>query len=227
MAIANILIIEDDPYISELIGLYLGREGFSFSVAANGEEGIALFLSELPELVILDLMLPGLDGFAVCKKIRSERSTPIIILTGKGESYDKLKGFELGADDYMVKPFDPKELLARIKAVMKRLKPGFAREPVRYADLVIDLDRYIVQCGGAELTLPPKEMELLHTLATMPNRVLTREQLLDRVWGYDFEGDPRTVDVHIKRIREKIGSTPNYRIETIRGVGYKFEVGGA
>ncbi|MBB6633963.1 response regulator transcription factor [Cohnella thailandensis] len=227
MAIANILIIEDDPYISELIGLYLKREGFGFEVAANGEEGIELFLSETPDLVILDLMLPGLDGFAVCKQIRSQRSTPIIILTGKGESYDKLKGFELGADDYLVKPFDPKELLARIKAVMRRLKPGFAREPIKYADLVIDLDRYIVQCGRTEMTLPPKEMELLHTLASMPNRVLTREQLLDRVWGYDFEGDPRTVDVHIKRIREKIGSTEHYRIDTIRGVGYKFEVSGA
>ncbi|RUS47710.1 response regulator transcription factor [Cohnella sp. AR92] len=227
MAIANILIIEDDPYISDLIGLYLRREGFGFAVAVNGEEGIELFLSETPDLVILDLMLPGLDGFAVCKRIRSQRSTPIIMLTGKGESYDKLKGFELGADDYLVKPFDPKELLARIKAVLRRLKPGYAREPVRYMDLVIDMDRYVVQCGGAEMTLPPKEMELLHALASMPNRVLTREQLLDRVWGYDFEGDPRTVDVHIKRIREKIGSSEHYRIETIRGVGYKFEVSGA
>lgn len=227
MADANILVIEDDPYISDLIGLYLKREGFPFAVASDGEDGIDRFLSEPPDLVILDLMLPGFDGWTVCKRIRSASSTPIIILTGKGESYDKLKGFELGADDYLVKPFDPKELIARIKAVLRRTKPGFAREPVRLPDLIIDLDRYVVQCGDTEMTLPPKEMELLHALASMPNRVQTREQLLDRVWGFDFEGDPRTVDVHIKRIREKIGSSEHYSIETIRGVGYKFEVSGA
>lgn len=227
MTEANILVIEDDPYISDLIGLYLKREGYPFSIAGDGEDGIDQFLSDPPDLVILDLMLPGYDGWTVCKRIRAERSTPIIILTGKGESYDKLKGFELGADDYLVKPFDPKELMARIKAVLRRTKPGFAREPVKLPDLVVDLDRYVVVCGGAELTLPPKEMELLHALASTPNRVLTREQLLDRVWGFDFEGDPRTVDVHIKRIREKIGSSAHYRIETIRGVGYKFEVSGA
>ncbi|MGG1313894.1 response regulator transcription factor [Cohnella laeviribosi] len=227
MATASILVIEDDPYISDLIGLYLRREGFRFAVAHDGEDGIEQFAAQPPDLVILDLMLPRCDGWSVCRRIRAVRDTPIIILTGKGESYDKLKGFELGADDYLVKPFDPKELMARIKAVMRRTKPGYAREPVRLPDLVIDLDRYVVQCGENEMTLPPKEMELLHALASMPNRVLTREQLIDRVWGFDFEGDPRTVDVHIKRIREKIGTTPHYRIETIRGVGYKFEVSGA
>ncbi|WP_080837204.1 response regulator transcription factor [Cohnella massiliensis] len=227
MAIANILVIEDDPYISDLIGLYLKRESFHFSVAHDGEDGIDQFVAFPPDLVILDLMLPGTDGWSVCRRIRTVRDTPIIVLTGKGESYDKLKSFELGADDYMVKPFDPKELMARIKAVMRRTKPGFAREPVRLPDLTIDLDRYVVQCGETEMTLPPKEMELLHLLASMPNRVLTREQLIDRVWGYDFEGDPRTVDVHIKRIREKIGTSDHCRIETIRGVGYKFEVSGA
>lgn len=224
---AHILVIEDDPYIGELIGLYLQREGFGFDVAGDGEDGWDLFSSVPPDLVILDLMLPSLDGWAVCRKIRAERSTPIIILTGKGESYDKLKGFELGADDYLVKPFDPKELMARVRAVLRRTMPGFAREPIRIPDLTIDLDRYIVECCGSELTLPPKEMELLHLLASIPGRVFTRDQLLDRIWGYEFDGDPRTVDVHIKRIREKIGMTEHYRIETIRGVGYKFEVSGA
>jgi DNA-binding response OmpR family regulator len=226
MADARILIIEDDPYICELIGLYLDREGFVYTAAGDGEDGLALFASEPPDLVVLDLMLPGLDGWSVCRRIRQDSRTPVLMLTGKGESYDKLKGFELGADDYLVKPFDPKELIARIKAILRRTKPEFAREPIRHHDLLVDPERYVVVCGSTEMTLPPKEMELLHVLAATPNRVFTREQLLDRVWGYDFDGDPRTVDVHIKRLREKIGGSDLYRIETIRGVGYKFEVTG-
>jgi DNA-binding response OmpR family regulator len=220
----RILVIEDDPHICDLIGLYLEKEGFGWLCAHDGEEGLDLFAAESPDLVVLDLMLPKRDGWSVCRKIRETSAAPIVMLTAKGESYDKLKGFELGADDYLVKPFDPKELVARIKAVLRRTRPEFARQAIRHHDLVVDPERYVVVCGDTAMTLPPKEMELLHFLAASPNRVFTRQQLLDRVWGYDFDGDPRTVDVHIKRIREKIPATDRYRIETIRGVGYKFEV---
>jgi len=200
----NILIIEDDPAIGELITLYAEKSGYSVSVAHDGMKGLALFYERPPDLVILDIMLPEMDGWEVCQEIRRCEKTPIIMVTGKGESYDKLKGFDLGTDDYLVKPFDPGELMARIKAVLRRANPLF---------------------DAQEIVFPPREMEVLYFLASHANHVFTRQQLLDHLWGWDFEGDPRTVDVHIKRIRAKLGdSNPSWRVKTIRGVGYTFEV---
>lgn len=222
----KLLIIDDDPYISELIALYGEKNGYSIVSAQNGTEGLHAFFETTPDLVILDLMLPEMDGWTVCREIRSESLTPIIMLTGKGESYDKVKGLELGADDYLVKPFDPKELMARVKAIMRRVNPLFEkRERIEFPDLALDFTQYKVELRGSDLILPPKEMELLYFFASHPNRVFTRQQLLDQIWGFDFAGDSRTVDVHIKRIREKIGdSNPHWTLKTIRGIGYKFEV---
>jgi DNA-binding response OmpR family regulator len=222
----NVLVIEDDPAICELITLYAEKSGYRVSIAHNGMTGLDLFYDTPADLVILDIMLPEMDGWEVCKEIRRFEKTPIIMLTGKGESRDKLKGFDLGADDYLVKPFDPSELMARIKAVLRRANPLFdADASIEFPSLTIDLQHYQVTCETQEIVFPPREMELLYFLASQANHVFTRQQLLDRLWGLDFEGDPRTVDVHIKRIREKVGdSNPYWRVKTIRGVGYKFEV---
>lgn len=222
----KVLVIEDDPYICELIILYAEKNGYIVDVANDGMRGLEMFYETPPDLVILDIMLPEMDGWEVCKEIRKFDKTPVIMLTGKGENYDKLKGFELGTDDYLVKPFDPNELMARIKALMRRVNPMFdANEIIEFPMLKIDLKQYNVTCDNQEIVFPPKEMELLYFLAAHSNQVFTRLQLLNQIWGVDFEGDPRTVDVHIKRIREKLDdSIPFWRIKTIRGVGYKFEV---
>ncbi|MGN7472422.1 response regulator transcription factor [Brevibacillus sp. SAFN-007a] len=218
--------MEDDPYICELITLYAEKNGYIVNVANNGMKGLEMFYDNPPDLVILDIMMPEMDGWEVCKEIRRFDKTPVIMLTGKGENCDKLKGFDLGTDDYLVKPFDPNELMARIKAVLRRANPMLdANEIIELPLLKINLKQYKVICDKHEIVLPPKEMELLYFLAKHSNQVFTRQQLLDQIWGLDFEGDPRTVDVHIKRIREKLGdSNPYWKVKTIRGVGYKFEV---
>ena len=222
----KVLIIEDDPDICELITLYAEKRKYIVNVANNGVQGLGMFYDKPPDLVILDIMLPEMDGWEVCKEIRRFYKTPIIMLTGKGENCDKLKGFGLGTDDYLVKPFDPNELMARIKAVLWRANPLLeANEIIELPLLKIDLQQYKVTCDKRAILLPPKEMELLYFLASHSNQVFTRQQLLDQIWGWDFEGDPRTVDVHIKRIREKLGDANAYwKVKTIRGVGYKFEV---
>lgn len=222
----KVLVIEDDSYICDLINLYAEKSGYKVSVANDGATGLDMFLESPPDLVILDIMLPEMDGWEVCKEIRRYDKTPIIMLTGKGESYDKLKGFELGTDDYLVKPFDPNELMARIKAVLRRANPTLdTNQIIELPMLEINLHQYKVIYDEKEIDLAPKEMELLFFLATHPNQVFTRQQLLDQIWSLDFEGDPRTVDVHIKRIRDKLGKPNSYwRVKTIRGVGYKFEV---
>ena len=223
---ANVLVIEDEPAIGELITLYAEKSGYTVRIAHDGMKGVALFYECAPDLVILDLMLPEMDGWDVCKEIRRSGKTPVIMLTGKGERYDKLKGFELGADDYLVKPFDPGELMARIKAVLRRANPLFDTDAIiELPELSIDLQHYRVTCETRKIVLAPKEMEVLYFLASHANQVFTRQQLLDQLWGWDFEGDPRTVDVHIKRLREKLGeANPFWRVKTIRGVGYKLEV---
>lgn len=227
----KILIVDDDNHIAELISLYLEKEMFETKIAEDGDEALEYFESFQPDLILLDLMLPGKDGYEVCREIRAKRDTPIIMLSAKGETFDKVLGLELGADDYVIKPFDSKELVARVKAVLRRYKTkGTASEPeeaadkiVSYPDLIINLTNYSVTCRGQHVDMPPKELELFYFLASSPGRVFTREQLLDRIWGYDYVGDTRTVDVHIKRIREKTGSSPNWKISTIWGIGYKFE----
>jgi DNA-binding response OmpR family regulator len=222
----KVLIIEDDPYICDLIILYAEKIGYIVSTANDGMKGLEIFYDSPPDIVILDIMMPEMDGWEVCKEIRRFDKTPLIMLTGKGESYDKLKGFDLGTDDYLVKPFDPNELMARIKAVLRRANPMLdANEIIELPLLKIDPKEYKVTYDKHEIVLPPKEMELLYFLTLHSNQVFTRQQLLDQIWGLDFEGDPRTVDVHIKRIREKLGDSNTYwRVKTIRGVGYKFEV---
>jgi DNA-binding response OmpR family regulator len=223
----KVLVIEDDPYICELITLYTEKSGYEVYVAKNGMKGLEMFYDNPPDLVILDIMMPEMDGWEVCKEIRRFDKTPIIMLTGKGERYDKLKGFEQGTDDYLVKPFDPNELIARIKAVLRRANPMFddANEIIEFPLLKINLNQYKVICDKQEIVFPPKELELLYFLTSHSNQVFTRQQLLDQIWGRDFEGDPRTVDVHIKRIREKLeDSNPYWKLKTIKGVGYKFEV---
>ncbi|MFC0274845.1 response regulator transcription factor [Metabacillus herbersteinensis] len=222
----KVLVIEDDPYICDLITLYAKKSGYIVSSSNDGMKGLEMFYDNPPDLVILDIMMPKMDGWEVCSEIRRFDKTPIIMLTGKGKSYDKLKGFDLGTDDYLVKPFDPNELMARIQAVLRRTNPTLdADKIIEFPLLKIDLKQYKVTCEKQEIVLPPKEMELLYFLASHPNQVFTRQQLLDQIWGLDFDGDPRTVDVHIKRIREKLGdSNPYWMVKTIRGVGYKFEV---
>jgi DNA-binding response OmpR family regulator len=222
----KVLVIEDDPDICALITLYAEKKGYLVTVAKDGIRGLESFYDNPPDLVILDIMLPGMDGWEVCKEIRRCEKTPVIMLTGKGENRDKLKGFELGTDDYLVKPFDPGELMARMKAVLRRANPLFDENPIiELPSLKIDFHRFQVTCETQEILLAPKEMEVLYFLASHANLVFTRQQLLDHIWGYDFEGDPRTVDVHIKRIREKLGDgNPYWKVKTIRGVGYKFEV---
>lgn len=222
----NILVIDDDVNICELIRLYIEKEGYSAIVAYDGLKGLEAFRKNAPSLVLLDLMLPGMDGLQVCREIRKSSNIPIIMLTAKGETFDKVLGLELGADDYIVKPFDTKELVARIKAVLRRIENKTTdNEEVIYPNLVINKTNYTLKLSGITLELPPKELELIYFLASNPNKVFTREQLLEQVWGYDFYGDSRTVDVHIKRIREKIDiEDSSWRLKTVWGVGYKFEV---
>lgn len=225
----KILIVDDDANIADLISLYLVKEMFETQIAADGESALTAFEAFQPDLVLLDLMLPGIDGYEVCRRIRATSQIPIIMLSAKGEVFDKVLGLELGADDYMEKPFDSKELVARVKAVLRRYKQSADAQAesdvkfVEYQDLAINMTNYSVTYRGEHVDMPPKEMELLYFLASSPNRVFTREQLLDQIWGYEYAGDTRTVDVHIKRLREKIKDNDNWRIATIWGIGYKFE----
>lgn len=219
-----ILLVEDDESIALLMQLYLEKDGYEVVSATDGEEAMSLYRKLHPNLVVLDLMIPRKDGLTVCKEIRRDGNTPIIMVTAKTQTHDKVLGLELGADDYIAKPFDPPELVARVKAVMRRSQP-FAHKQLRYDTLLIDLDTYTVEVDGERHVLPPKEMELLHFLASHPNQVFDREQILLQVWGAEYEGDNRTVDVHVKRIREKIERAERpFGIRTVWGVGYKFEV---
>jgi len=226
----KILIVDDDENIAELISLYLTKECFETMICNDGESALLAVQSFQPNLILLDLMLPGIDGYQVCREVRATQSTPIIMLSAKGEVFDKVLGLELGADDYMEKPFDTKELVARVKAVLRRFKVSAqTQEPVdnskkvTYPDLTINLTNYSVTYMGKNVEMPPKELELLYFLASSPNQVFTREQLLDQIWGYEYIGDTRTVDVHIKRVREKISDHESWKLSTVWGIGYKFE----
>lgn len=226
----KILIVDDDNNIAELISLYLTKECFETLIVNDGESALSAMDTFGPNLILLDLMLPGIDGYQVCREVRAKHTTPIIMLSAKGEIFDKVLGLELGADDYMEKPFDSKELVARSKAVLRRYKQVPTPQEqlnvkvAEYPDLVINQTNYSVVYMGKVVEMPPKELELLYFLASSPNHVFTREQLLDQIWGYEYIGDTRTVDVHIKRIREKIKDHVSWKISTIWGIGYKFEV---
>lgn len=227
----KIMIVDDDENIAELISLYLTKECFETSIVYDGESALTEVNSFNPDLILLDLMLPGIDGYQVCREIRKNKAIPVIMLSAKGETFDKVLGLELGADDYMVKPFDSKELVARVKAVLRRYhtvkaeeKPTTIQQKVEYPNLSINLNNYSVMYYGQNVEMPPKELELLYFLASSPNQVFTREQLLDHIWGYEYIGDTRTVDVHIKRLREKIKDNDSWSISTVWGIGYKFEV---
>lgn len=223
----KVLIVEDDSNIAELLHLYLEKEGFETAVAGDGGKGVELFRSFHPELVLLDIMLPVMDGWSVLKKIRENDKTPVIMLTAKGETQDKVAGLEGGADDYIVKPFEMKEVLAGSEAVLRRSGNSVEKKPNKlvFDRLIIDMDAFELTVNGKKIDTPPKEMELLFHLASSPNRVYTRNQLLDEVWGFDYFGDSRTVDVHIKRLREKLeGVSDQWSLKTVWGVGYKFEV---
>ena len=225
----KVLIVEDDGNIAELLHLYLEKEGFETQVAPDGGKGVELFRSFHPDLVLLDIMLPVMDGWSVLKKIRETDKTPVIMLTAKGELNDKVQGLEGGADDYITKPFEMKEVLARIHAVLRRFggEEGSGEKKLTFDKLVINMDSYELTVDGKRVDTPPKELELLYHLAASPNRVFTRNQLLDEVWGFDYFGDSRTVDVHIKRLREKLeGVSDQWSLKTVWGVGYKFEVTG-
>lgn len=222
----KVLIVDDDIHIAELISLYLNKEGYETREVHNGRKAVEEFSIFSPHLVLLDIMLPEIDGYQVCREIRQISSVPIIMLTAKGEVFDKVLGLELGADDYIVKPFDSKELVARVKAVLRRYdnKDAANSKQIVVPNMTINQSTYVVTYHGKDLELPPKEFELLNFLAQHPNQVFTREQLLDKIWGYEFMGDTRTVDVHIKRIREKMPHEDVWSIKTVWGVGYKFEV---
>jgi len=223
---SRVLIVDDDRNIVELISLYLEKEGYDTKKAYTGTEAVKLFDRYDPHLILLDIMLPGMDGYDVCKEIRKTSVVPIIMLTAKGETFDKVLGLELGADDYMVKPFDTKELVARVRAVLRRSQlreENNNKNKLEFTNLIIDMDNYSVSYREKTLELPPKELEVLFFLASNPNQVFTREQLLDQIWGYDFIGDTRTVDVHIKRLRDKFQEKEPWAIKTVWGVGYKFE----
>ena len=230
----RILIVDDDYNIAELISLYLTKECFETKIVGDGEEALRVFPEFQPNLILLDLMLPGIDGYQVCRELRSTSQVPIIMLSAKGEIFDKVLGLELGADDYMIKPFDSKELVARVKAVLRRyqlpvqMPASSVTEQhgnfVEYPDLIVNLTNYSVIYNGHSIELPPKELDLLYFLASSPNQVFTREQLLDHIWGYEYIGDTRTVDVHIKRLREKIKGNDKWALTTVWGIGYKFEV---
>ena len=228
----KILIVDDDENIAELISLYLTKECFDTMMVHDGEEALVAFDTYQPNLMLLDLMLPGIDGYQVCREIRARSNTPIIMLSAKGEVFDKVLGLELGADDYIMKPFDSKEMVARVRAGLRRYQPGQKMESpvedkskrVEYPGISINLTNYSVIVDGQTVDMPPKELELLYFLAASPNQVFTREQLLDQIWGYEYIGDTRTVDVHIKRLREKIKDHATWGLATVWGIGYKFEV---
>ncbi len=224
----KLLIVEDDTYISEMEEVYLAKEGYDIKIAADGLEAISVFKMYEPDLVLLDIMLPHKDGWAVCKEIRQLSSTPIIMVTAKGEVFDKVLGLELGADDFMVKPFDMKELSARIKAVLRRYNSHdnvSDTDAIKFDNIEISREKYELKLRGQSVDIPPKELELLYFLAANYNRVFTRDQLLDKVWGFDYLGDSRTVDVHVKRLREKLeGVSDKWNLKTVWGVGYKFEL---
>ena len=227
----KILIVDDDNNIAELISLYLTKECYDTKIVNDGEEALAAFDSYNPNMILLDLMLPGIDGYQVCREVRTKSNVPIIMLSAKGEIFDKVLGLELGADDYIMKPFDSKELVARVKAVLRRYQPiktisapSTETKCVEYPDLTVNLSNYSVIYNGKPVDMPPKELELLYFLAASPNQVFTREQLLDHIWGYEYIGDTRTVDVHVKRLREKINDHEKWQLSTVWGIGYKFEV---
>ena len=229
----RILIVDDDENIAELISLYLVKECFDTEIAADGESALEKFKEYQPQLILLDIMLPGMDGYDVCREIRKSSNVPIIMLSAKGEVFDKVLGLKIGADDYMIKPFDSNELVARVQAVLRRVQQNEEvvsdqveklSDCVKYDGLTVNLNSYSVIYNGTVIDMPPKEMELLYFLANSPNQVFTREQLLDQIWGYGYIGDTRTVDVHVKRIREKIKDGSNWSIATVWGIGYKFEV---
>ena len=227
----KILIVDDDNNIAELISLYLTKECYDTKIVNDGEQALIAFEHYKPNMLLLDLMLPGIDGYQVCREIRAKSDVPIIMLSAKGEVFDKVLGLELGADDYILKPFDSKELVARVKAVLRRFQPANQEayasvdiKCVEYPGLIVNLSNYSVTYDGQQIDMPPKELELLYFLASSPNQVFTREQLLDNIWGYEYVGDTRTVDVHVKRLREKIKDKPTWRIATVWGIGYKFEV---
>lgn len=230
MATEKILVVDDDNNICELLRLYLEKEGYTVTLAKTGMQAVRTFAEQQPDLMLLDIMLPELDGWQVCREIRKYSNKPIIMLTAKGETFDKVLGLELGADDYITKPFEAKEVLARIKAVLRRTGGNSLADPVEevkqvsYDNLVINLTNYELKVNDKRVDAPPKEMELLYHLASNPNRVFNRDQLLDEVWGFDYYGDSRTVDVHVKRIREKLeGVSDKWELKTVWGVGYKFE----
>ena len=227
----SVLIVEDDRNIAELLQLYLEKEGYAVTVAYDGGQGLSKFRAIQPDLVLLDVMMPVMDGWTVCRTIRSEAKTPVIMLTAKGETDDKVQGLKAGADDYITKPFEMKEVLARIEAVLRRSTgtgPETKARRLVFENLIIDMDAFELNVSGKKVDAPPKEMELLYYLASSPNRVYTRNQLLDEVWGFDYFGDSRTVDVHVKRLREKLeGVSDSWGLKTVWGVGYKFEVTGS
>ena len=227
----KILIVDDDNNIAELISLYLTKECYDTKIVNDGEQALIAFEHYKPNMLLLDLVLPGIDGYQVCREIRAKSDVPIIMLSAKGEVFDKVLGLELGADDYILKPFDSKELVARVKAVLRRFQPAKPEayasvdiKCVEYPGLIVNLSNYSVTYDGQQIDMPPKELELLYFLASSPNQVFTREQLLDNIWGYEYVGDTRTVDVHVKRLREKIKDKPTWHIATVWGIGYKFEV---
>ncbi len=229
----RVMIVDDDPSIAELISLYLMKECYDTLTVEDGEEALSRFPIYKPDIVLLDLMLPGIDGYQVCRQLRMSSDVPVIMLSAKGEVFDKVLGLELGADDYIIKPFDSKELVARVKAVLRRYnaqseqkggRQDTSGECVEYPGLTANLSNYSVTCSGRTIDMPPKELELLYFLASSPNQVFTREQLLDNIWGYEYLGDTRTVDVHIKRLREKLPESSAWAISTVWGIGYKFEL---
>ncbi len=228
MMAITVLIVEDDVNIAQLLQMYLEKEGYAVTVAGDGEQGLSKFRAIKPDLVLLDVMMPIMDGWTVCRTIRAESQVPIIMLTAKGETEDKVSGLRSGADDYVTKPFEMKEVLARIEAVLRRSGVGGNEKKAKrlvFDKLIIDMDAFELTVDGKKIDTPPKEMELLFHLASSPNRVYTRNQLLDEVWGFDYFGDSRTVDVHVKRLREKLeGVSPRWTLKTVWGVGYKFEV---
>lgn len=222
----KILVVDDDNNINELLRLYLEKEGYTVAQSGDGLDAVKKFDEFSPDLVLLDIMIPGIDGWQVCREIRKKSDKPVIMITAKGETFDKVLGLELGADDYVVKPFDTKEVVARIKAVLRRTsgKSSEAKKEVSYDNLVINLSNYELRVNGKQIDTPPKELELIYHLASNPNRVYTRDQLLDEVWGFEYYGDSRTVDVHVKRLREKLdGVSEKWSLKTVWGVGYKFE----
>lgn len=227
MASSKIMVVDDDSNICELLRLYLEKEGYDAVIAGNGIKALEMFDQEKPDLILLDVMMPQLDGWQVCREIRKKSQCPIIMLTAKGEVFDKVLGLELGADDYVVKPFEAKEVIARVKAVLRRsgAQDQKKTKEVSYDGLYINMENYELRVRGKQVDTPPKEMELIYHLASNPNRVYTRDQLLDEVWGFEYYGDSRTVDVHVKRLREKLdGVSDQWNLKTVWGVGYKFEV---